>query len=429
MLRVLVVDHDHASLELLVATLSPGAELTACASGEQALRALRSGSFDLVVAALDLPAPDGFEVLRAIQSLSPPPSAFAIAGRDDARAVFEALQLGAREFFVRPVGTEELLGAAARIGCPASECAEGDPRYGLVGRSPAMRRLRRLVPLLARSVEPVLVLGETGAGKELLARALHHESPRSTGPFVAHDLAATPHETIERVFFGDEDHAGLLEQADGGTLFLDEVDSFPLALQARLLRAIDSGRVRRVGSTADRAVDVRVVAAGVVGPANLVAHEAFRADLYDRLRSFEVEVPPLRERAEDIPELAEHFLAELAEQAGTRTPLSEAALQMLVAYPWPGNCRELRNAVRGAALLAGEGPILPGHLPRGLQKMVTSAVAYDHPITLEAAEGQHILRTLERVGGNRSLAARLLGIDRGTLARKLRAWGLRKEKR
>jgi DNA-binding NtrC family response regulator len=304
---------------------------------------------------------------------------------------------------------------------------------GLVGRSPLLGRVRRVVPLLARCRETVLILGETGTGKELLARALHGQGPRKDGPFVPHNMAATPAELAESVFFGHVkgsfsgatmDHAGLFEQAGGGTLFLDEIDSFPLVLQAKLLRVLEGGRVQRVGSSIERAVDARVLAASATDLGQRVAAGQFRADLYYRLRQLEVTMPALRDHIEDVPALAQHFLAEMAPALGRTLHFSPEAVEALGRYAWPGNCRELRNAVRSAAVLAGEGPIRTGHLPDAVRSTAGRPRTTDSASTLFAAEQEHIRQMLERAGGNRSLAARMLGIDRGTLARKLRALGL-----
>ena len=273
----------------------------------------------------------------------------------------------------------------------------------------------------------MLVLGETGTGKELVAHALHAQGPRAAGPFIAHNMAATPAELAESLFFGHVrgafsgaagDHAGLFECAQGGTLFLDEMDSFPLCLQAKLLRVLESGQIQRVGSSSARTVDVRVIASSAVDPALLVARGQFRADLYYRLRQLELMLPPLRERAADIPVLVEQFAREIAEEGGTCPRVSAAAVARLAAHSWPGNVRELRNVVRAAATLAGGGTILPEHLSRTLEPGGRGCAAAG---SLRVIETDHILKTLESAGGNHSRAARILGIDRGTLARKLAA--------
>jgi len=430
-MRILAVDDDVQSLEYLAGVLRPEHDVTAFPSGEQAILELRRTRFDLVVADLNMPPPDGFEVLRAAQVMASPPPVIVITALDTAKSTLEALRLGARDYLVKPAAPEAIRCAVSRIATltgVAPSDSGGD--FGLVGQSPTIRQIRTLIPLLSRSGEIVLIQGETGTGKELLARAIHEYGPRSAGPFVAHNMAATPAELTESLFFGHArgsfsgaaaDHAGLFEQASDGTLFLDEIDSFPLALQAKLLRILESGRIQRIGSALERPVNARVIAASAADPGELVARGAFRADLYYRLRQLEIQIPPLRERCEDIPRLTRHFLDEISAQMGTALQVSPAAMSLLAEHAWPGNCRELRNAVRSAALIARGGTILPGHLPRALKHELAAPGA--GPGALRRFERDHILEALERTGGNRSRAARMLGIDRGTLARKLKMLG------
>ncbi|HEY2956518.1 MAG TPA: sigma-54 dependent transcriptional regulator [Candidatus Eisenbacteria bacterium] len=426
MSRILAVDDDPDAVRCVAGVLERDHEVVACTAGDAALRELALRRFDLVITDLGMPPPDGFEVLSAAQRLSPPAPVLVLSALDAARPTLRALRLGARDYLLKPAGPDEVRAAVLRVLTDSADAEACD--YGLMGRSPGIRQVRQMVPLLAQRPETVLILGETGTGKELLARAIHEHGPRRAGPFVAHNMAATPSDLAESLFFGHvrgafsgaaTDHTGLFEQAHGGTLFLDEADSFPLPLQAKLLRALESGTLQRVGSAAERAVEVRVLAASAVNLEELVERGAFRADLYYRLRQLEVTLPTLRERAGDVPLLARHFLEEMAGQIGCVPQLSEEAQERLLSHAWPGNVRELRNAVRSAALFAGSGPILPGHLPRALQHPADPGTA--GPLALRDAERDLILRTLERAGGNRSLAARLLGIDRGTLARKLKA--------
>ena len=430
-MRILVVDDDPGALRALGMMLERDHEVVACGCGASAIAALKECPVDLVLTDLGMPPPDGFDLMRVIHELEAPPPVAVITALDSARAAIEALRLGASDFLVKPAAREEVLEVVRRI---AERRAGGAaaPVAGLVGGSPLLARVRAMAPLLARCRETVLILGETGTGKELLAQALHDLGPRRDGPFVAHNMAATPGELAESVFFGHAkgafsgataDHAGLFEQAAGGTLFLDEVDSFPLGLQAKLLRVLEGGRMQRVGSGAERVVDARVLAASATDLGEMVAAGRFRADLYYRLRQLEVTMPPLRDHLEDVPALVQHFLADVASTTGQTPRVTPEAMDRLTRYAWPGNCRELRNAVRSAAVLAGPGPIQPGHLPAALRGS-GAAAGPAPPSTLQAAEREHIRQMLERAGGNRSLAARLLGIDRGTLARKLRALDL-----
>jgi DNA-binding NtrC family response regulator len=425
------VDDDEAWLACLTRELSGDHGVVACAEGAEALRLLDGGGFDAVVADLTMPPPDGFDVLRAAQHLMPPPPVIVVSGLDSTRATLEALRLGARDFLMKPASFAAVRQALARVLCDPAGSARSEAEFGLVGGSPAIGRVRRLLPLLASSREAVLVLGETGSGKELFSQALHKLSPRHAGPFIAHNMAATPTELAESLFFGhvrgafsgaSADHAGLFEQAHGGTLFLDEVDSFPLALQAKLLRALESGRVQRVGAAAEIPTDVRLVAASAESLSARVTCGAFRADLYYRLRQLEVTLPALRERGEDVPELVEHFLDEMVREGSPRPRISGGAMEALQAHTWPGNCRELRHALRSAATLAQGGLVLPGHLPPSIVSAAGHG-ASSGPTALASVEREHILRVLEQARGNQSLAARWLGIDRGTLARKLAGIG------
>ncbi len=427
-LRVLAVDDDAAALAFVTLALGGDHDLHTVGEGGRAIEALDRAVWDVLLVDLNMPAPDGFEVLRAAQRAESPPAVIVVSALDRSRSTLEALRLGAHDYLVKPACAAELRSAVERLGGltrPPDSAARED--WGLLGEAASMRRLRRLVPLLARSREPVLVSGETGVGKELVAQALHAASG-CTGSFVAHNMAATPPELAESLFFGHVrgaftgatgDHAGLFEQASGGTLFLDEIDSFPLSLQAKLLRALETGRVHPVGGAATIVVAPRVVAACSSNLAERVARSEFRADLYYRLRQLEVTIPPLRERAEDVPLLARRFLHEFATETGRRPQWTDAALAALATHPWPGNVRELRGAVRSAALLADGGPIRVAHLPRDVAGGAAGTLAWRPIASLDVMEREHIQRVLDRTGGNRSRAAKLLGIDRGTLARKL----------
>ncbi len=432
MAHILAVDDEPLALRFLTGILVPEHQVTVCTGGARAMAELTKRRYDLVLADLNMPPPDGFEVLRHAQRMSPPVPVVVISANDRARAVIEAIRLGARDFIMKPATAEEIQSVLARIGAtPGADSDAALPDFGFVGRSPAIREVRQLLALLARSPENVLVHGETGTGKELVACALHEHSSRRAGPFVAHNMAATPSELAESMFFGHlrgtfsgatADRAGLFEQADGGTLFLDEIDSFPMALQAKLLRVLECGSIQRIGSGTEVRLDVRVIAASATDLCDRVARGAFRADLFYRLNQLQISLPSLRERHEDIPALVAQFMAELA---GPQRPseVSPAAMELLLAHGWPGNCRELRHAVRRAALVAAGGPILPGHLS-GWVPAGAPALRAGSNEDLKTFEHQHILEVLERSGGNRSRAARLLGVDRGTLAKKLKTWSL-----
>lgn len=432
-MRILAVDDDAAALDYLEGLFAGEHSVCRAVDGVAAITALPQQPFDLVLLDLCMPRLDGFAVLERLRSLPAPPPVIVLTGVDTASAALHALELGASDYILKPADPTIVRAAVARIGSTSGEPANAG-NCGFLGVSPAIRRLHRLIPLLAGSKETVLIQGPTGTGKDLLARILHEQGPRCDAPFVVHNMAATPSELAESIFFGHvrgafsgatSDNAGVFEQAHGGTLFLDEVDSFPLALQAKLLRVLESGCVQLVGSAGERPIDVRVIAASTVDLAELVGKGLFRSDLYYRLRQLEVVLPPLRERREDIPVLVEHFLNLSRRETGRSVRVTPAAMDALLAHHWPGNARELRHAVRAAVLLASGAPIQPGHLPRALAPSgaTSDEVPGDAGSTLIAVERDHIRNVLERTHGNRSLAARILGIDRGTLARKLRQLG------
>lgn len=303
----------------------------------------------------------------------------------------------------------------------------------IVAEGPAMRVVLRRAARFAASDAPVMILGESGSGKEVVARALHESGPRSEKPFVAVNVAALPADLLESELFGHARgaftgaataKAGLFETAEGGTLFLDEIAEMPLALQAKLLRALQDGEVRRVGETRAFAVDVRIVSATHRDLAQRVSDGLFRQDLLFRLRVLALTVPPLRERREDIPALARMFLGE---EQREDLRLSPAALRVLESYSWPGNVRELQNAIKHGAALAEDGVIDVEHLPEDLLARPPTSTASSGSATavlrsLAEVEREHILRVIEACGGSQVEAARVLGIGRNTLWRKLRSY-------
>ena len=310
-------------------------------------------------------------------------------------------------------------------------CRLGPPVPGLrrcsrvVAESPAMRALMLKATPIATSDAPVIIYGESGAGKEVLARALHANSPRRARPFLAVNVAALPADLLESELFGHikgaftgaaADKPGLFQAADGGTLLLDEIAEMPLALQAKLLRVLEDGEVRRVGDVRPFLVDVRILCATNQDLAACVAARRFRADLYYRLHVFSLTVPPLRARVEDIRPLAEMFLAQEGHPTSRFTRPARRALER---YPWPGNVRELANAVKHGAVLSGGADVDVEHLPEAVVHPTASAVTGPRLQTLAEVERMHVLRVLEACGGRQVDAARILGIGRATLWRKL----------
>jgi len=313
--------------------------------------------------------------------------------------------------------------------------AAGGPG-GLVGGSRAMRKLYRTIELLASSDAPAIITGESGTGKEVVARTVHRLSSRRDGPFIAVNTAAIPEGLIESEIFGHEQgaftgalraRAGCFELAHGGTLFLDEIGEMPLALQPKLLRILEDGRHRRLGGSKELSFDVRVLAATNRRPAEAVRDGALREDLFYRLNVFELSLPALRERREDIPLLAQHFVHEFVRKHQVNVEgVGENAAALLATYEWPGNVRELRNVVERAVIIARSGWIEAEHLPpyiQALQRSGSPTLVLPGGITLAEAERLLILHTLERVGGNKAEAARQLGIDVKTIRNRLKSFG------
>ncbi|MDR6672269.1 sigma-54 dependent transcriptional regulator [Xanthomonas sp. 1678] len=443
MARILIVDDDTAFLSTLQATLrSFGHEVLAAADGEAGLARLREGGIDLAFVDFRMPGMDGIALMRARQAhaqAAAVPLVMLTAYASSSNTI-EAMKLGAFDHLVKPVGRADIVAVVERAlqthaGGAAAPQAPAEDAGALLGHSAAMRTVHKRIGLAAASDLPVLISGETGTGKELVARALHHASARA-GSFVAVNCAAIPTELMESELFGYRkgafsgavaDRPGLIREADGGTLFLDEIGDMPLPMQAKLLRFLQEGEVSPLGGRGAQKVDVRVVAATHRELAQLVADGRFRSDLRYRLNVVPIELPPLRERGDDIVLLAQHFLEDGASAART---LSAAAQARLRAYPWPGNVRELRNAMQRCQVLVR----MPTIEAQDLDEVLAGdgagdAVAADAPaLTLPDAvaqlEKRMIQAALAQAQGNRAEAARRLGIHRQLLYRKLDDYGL-----
>ena len=438
--RVLLVDDDSASRSALARLLvARDASVVEAASLEEAVRRLEAERFDLVISDQRLPHGSGVELLARVRHSWPAVARVLMSRRDDPEVAWDAInRAGVCYLLKKPWdGTtlDDVLARGEGAGPPAARLRE--PRASaafpeIVGESAPMQRLFELVRKVARTDSTVLVLGETGTGKELIGRAIHEASPRRARSFSAVNSAAFPESLLESELFGHrrgsftgatENSKGLFEQADGGTVFLDEVAEMPLSMQAKLLRFLQPGEIRPVGSSSTHVVDVRLVAATNKPLEDEVRHGTFREDLYYRLAVIPLEVPPLRERLDDVPLLARHFLRRVAERWG-RPPLEiEAdALDALLAYHWPGNVRELENAIeRAVALCPGE-RVRAADLPLGGSDR--GRAPKGAPESLPSLERRHILDTLERVGWNRKLAAELLQISTTTLWRRLKEFGI-----
>jgi DNA-binding NtrC family response regulator len=447
---VLIVD-DEKNIQVTVArALSlEGYATAAAATGQEALERIAATPVDLVLLDVRLPDRDGLSVLEQARQMRPGLPVVVMSGHGSIETVRQAFKLGAFDYLEKPIAERERLLAAVRNGLAlrdlAAENAELRRAAGpgeLLGDSAAMQRLRELVRRAAASEGRVLVSGENGTGKELVARALHLGSRRRAGPFVKMNCAAVPAELVESDLFGHERGAftgavaarkGKFELADGGTLFLDEVGDMPPSMQAKVLRVLQEGEFERVGGQATLRCDVRVLAATNRDLLAEVAAGRFREDLYYRLAVVLVPTPPLRERREDIPELAARFLGEACERDGRRAmSLAREGVLALQAHDWPGNVRELRNVVERLAILS-DGPALgslevatalPGARRPRADRLREGAGFHE---LVEEAEREVILSALARHQDNVSEAARALGLERSHLYKKMRALGIKRE--
>jgi DNA-binding NtrC family response regulator len=448
--RILVVD-DEAAIRLALAELlgSEGHAVREAAGGDEALAALDGAPADLVLADLRMPGMDGLRLLAEIRARFPETLVVLVTAQGDERTAVEALKLGAYDYIPKPFDNEEIR-AVARSARELLALKEENRRLrrelagefrGMVGDSDAMRAVADTIRRAGPTDATVLVTGESGTGKELAARALHAESRRASGAFVALNCSALPGELIESELFGhvrgaftgaDRDREGVFEAADGGTLFLDEVGDLSPSAQAKLLRVIEEGRVTPVGTAVSRRVDVRLVAATNRPLDEMAAGGDFREDLLYRLQVVTLRLPPLRERRADIPALAVHFIAELASRHDRPVrSLSASARRALVGYDWPGNVRELRNVLERAVVLADGDEMDLAALPArvsgatGAPGPIDAALA-ELPYTeareraVDSFERSFLAAALERHGGNVSATARSLGLHRQSLQKILR---------
>ncbi len=428
--KVLVVEDDSAAAQYLtLALVEEGYDVRSVVNGVEALLAMEAQLPDLVISDLRMPEMDGLGLLTRVKQRWPALPFILVTVEEDVSTVVEAVQLGALNYLVKPIAPPALISAVGTaFSFLAGQSVEDQKLPEIVGVSRSIVEVRHLVIVAGRSGVNVLVTGETGTGKELVARAIHRCSKLSKGPFVAQNCGAIPQELFESQFFGhrrgaftgaDRDHVGVLERADGGVLFLDELESLSQLHQAKLLRVIDDGEVRPLGSSEARQVAVRFVAAANREPREMIATRELREDLYYRLCGFEIHLPPLKDRGGDVHDLARHFLG--AGSAG----ITDEAREWLACQRWPGNVRQLQNALRGAQSVAAEGRIGLRHLQQGMAGSVSAGPreaesgAPARAGTLEAAEWEAVQRALAAAAGNRSAAARLLGIDRSTLRRKI----------
>jgi DNA-binding NtrC family response regulator len=442
---LLVEDDDdiRASLEDVLNDL--GYEVRAEPSAEAGLAALRQYSPDAIVADVRMPGLSGIEFCQRLTGDGPAVPVVLMTAFGEVEMAVEALRAGAFDFITKPIALDQLTSVLERalqrprtktgiLRLEDPELPDGG-RYGLIGASDAMRGLLERIARVAPTDATVLITGESGTGKELVARAIHARSPRHAGPFVALSCAAMPAELLEAELFGHrkgaftgaaEAREGLLRAAHGGTLFLDEIGEMPLELQPKLLRVLEDPRVRPLGGTGDVLLDVRVVAATNRDLEQAASQGQFREDLLYRLNVHHVRVPPLRERAADVVELARHFLNRGSASGRPAYQLSADAERVLTAYSWPGNVRELENCLNAAAALTAGTSIGLRELPARMHSPTPgqAAPAAEESASLEEVERRYIEVVLRATGWNKALAARKLGIDRATLYRKLLRLGL-----
>jgi len=442
---ILIVDDESGIRESLGALLrDEGYDAEAVASGEECLERLKRRNFDLVLLDVWLNGMDGLDTLERMQEQSSTPMVVMISGHGNIETAVRATKLGAFDFIEKPLSIEKVV-LVARNALEYLRLeeenrrlrAELEERHQILGASVPMKALRQQIALTAPTNGRVLIYGESGTGKELVARALHANSPRSAMPFVEVNCAAIPEELIESEMFGhrkgsftgaSEDKVGKFQKADGGTLFLDEVGDMSLKTQSKVLRVLEEQRVEPLGSNRQVNVDVRVIAATNKKLEDEIGRNAFREDLFYRLNVIPFYVPPLRERTEDLPVLAAHFLNEFCEAYGKKAKdFTGPAMEVLLAYPWPGNVRELRNLVERLVIMCPSPKIEPHHLPPELFRGASKSPQKPYESLQEARsayERDFVLRKLEENRWNMTKAAAALGLERSHLYRKMRSLGI-----
>ncbi|MBN2473538.1 MAG: sigma-54-dependent Fis family transcriptional regulator [Pirellulales bacterium] len=441
-MKLLFADDERSLQELMRLELPRmGHEVTVCPDGTTAVAALQRNTYDCLLVDLDMPGFSGIEVIAKAKELAPDTEAVVLTGKSSLETAVAALRHGTFDYLTKPCKLIDLEAVLTRVAQRREltnkyralkkrlQRIEGSSE--LIGRSDEMQRVRRLIAKVAPTNSTVLILGDTGTGKELVARALHEQSLRAEMPFVPINCGALPEHLIESELFGhrkgaftgaDEHRTGLFEVANGGTLFLDEIGELPKAMQAKLLRFLESGEVRRVGDNESFTCDVRVVCATNRQLDEMVAAGEFREDLWFRVNTFEIALPPLRERIDDVEQLARHLAMRFgAAGAADDVLFTPEALEALKEHTWPGNVRELANVIEHAMILCEGKPIAPEHLPRRFtsRQVVTASFKPAGPCSLRELEMQAIHDALDRHAGNKPKAAEELGISLKTLYNKL----------
>jgi len=441
-LKILFAD-DEESLQELMSLEIPrmGHEVTVCPDGLTAEAALQRNTYDCLLVDLDMPGLSGIAVIERALTLSPEAEAIVLTGKSSLESAVAALRHGAFDYLTKPCKLQDLEKLLKRVVEKREmnnkyralqhqlQQAEGTPQ--LVGSSAALQKVRDRIAKVAPTNSTVLIRGETGSGKELVARAVHEQSLRSQKPFVAINCGSLPENLIESELFGhrkgsytgaDEHRVGLFEVAHGGTIFLDEIGELPKSLQATLLRVLESGEIRRLGDNESFEVDVRVLCATHCGLEDMVSEDNFRQDLMFRINTFEIMLPPLRDRAEDIPQIAEHLYRRFHAGTSPDKPLfTPEAMKYLQSQPWPGNVRELANAIEHATILCDQLPITVDHLPQRFSRLQVATAQSDKKsaMTLQKLEMVAIQEALDRYEGNKPAVAEELGISLKTLYNKI----------
>ncbi len=440
--KLLVIDDDAVTRELLTEVLQDeGYAVEACDSGRSALRRTAEETFALAITDVRMPEMDGIAVTQELKKRQPDLQVIVMTAFGSVETAVEAIRHGAFDYVSKPMNLEEIKSTVRRALTErhmSESPADGGPPIVdtslVVGRSPAMVEVYRTVARVATSRSTVLIEGESGTGKELIAAALHRHSDRAGGRFVAVDCGSLTDTLLESELFGYVrgaftgavgDKKGLFEEANGGTIFLDEIGDIGPSMQAKLLRVLQEYDVKRVGGQEWIHVDVRVVAATNRNLEQLVQQGTFREDLFYRLKVVTITLPPLRDRREDIPLLAEHFVRRYAERSGKGvTRITPEAMQLLTEHAWPGNIRELEHSIERAVALANGQVLTPDDLAQELRGSIDATLFRGAP-TLEEVKRRYLAHVLQETGGNISRAATILGVERRSLQRMLRRYGLR----
>jgi two-component system response regulator HydG len=434
---ILAVDDAPNTLEVLERNLtSQGYQVFTAQSVPEAITILETTPVDLVITDLKMPGVSGLDLIRHVRENFKETEVIMITGYPTVEGAVKAVKTGAEEYLTKPFTDEELLSAVRRaidkLHLRRTTQSQWQPRhpasYGLIGESEAMHHVFDMIAKAASTSATVLISGESGTGKELIARAIHYSSPRNTAPFVPVNCGAIPEELLESELFGHvkgaftgatETRAGFFQTADGGTIFLDEISETRLSMQVKLLRVLQDKEVCMVGSTRSRKVDARILASTNKDLLSLVKKGGFREDLFFRLNVITIDLPPLRERSDDILLLAHHFVKQFSEESGKPTPrFSDEALQVLRNYHWPGNVRELENVIQRLVIMTDGNLIEVPDLPSLMRFSALRGEGFNR--TLAEVETEYIRNVLASVEGNKTRASEILGIDRKTLREKLR---------